>query len=344
MKFVLAIVLLSLASAHGDVLLNEVFATDPIGTRATVTGEDSRFTHSPGELIAHYDLLEPHARVAWPLPQSLTETDSFTATLEFTLRDVEFDDFNLCQLSFGFINQIHTGPRRTSSPGSSWECLNIDYFPGQGFPSYTPTFIRQRPEEGGDPLNSTHLKFPDGSTSLINDFGEIGQLPQNTRLTTQIRYDAGTQNITISLADAGGGLAINAFGTNPDGDESTIQLQLAERYPFEFDAFALLLWDHFQGGRAELIAHSITVETPALDLLALAFPNGEPSPVYADGMVMLTYHRDLTIAGFAVSAEHSTDLLNWSPVGHTVLSAGPADEVRRVTVKSGFLRLRVTAQ
>ncbi len=334
-------------TAQAETLLAEDFATDPVAAgRAVLTGSPDRFEHSPGELVASYDLLKPHARIALPLARPLTEADTFTATLEFTLSAVDFDDFNLCQLSFGLVNQSHTGPRRTASPGDCWECLTVDYFPGAAYPSYTPTFVAQRPPGGGDALTSAHLKFPSGSESLIDDFGEIGTLPEGLRLRSTLHHDAPSRAVTLTLSDAAGGtpLTINSGG-GADGDPGTVQLQLGAGDRFELDAFALLLWDHFQGGSATLTAHSIHVETaaaPPVDLLAAAFPEGPPEPVWTGAALELTYRRDLTESGFSVSAEHSLSLVDWSPVEHSVLSAGPGDEIRRVSVPSGYLRLRVT--
>lgn len=344
MKILLPILLASCSLLRAEDLLVEDFAADPVASGAAlVSGDASRFVHTAGELTAAYDLLLPHSRMAWPLSSPLTEADSFTAHIEFELEDVDFDDFNLCQLSFGFINQANTGTRRTESPGDCWEMLSIDYFPGASFPSWTPTFVRQEPIGGADPLSGTYLKFPAGSASLINDFGEIEYLPESTTLTATLSYDAATQVITTSLADADGGLAINAFGSNTDNDESTIQLQLTDNFPFEFDAFALLLWDHFQGGSANLTLRSIRVSTPELDLLATAFPNGLPDPVFNGGQLQLNFTRDLSQSGFTISAEHSLDLRQWAPVTSSVLSAGPGFEIHQVSVDEGFLRLRVDA-
>ena len=351
MKTFAAIFIACLSAAFGDVILSEDFATDPIGGRAALTGSASRFVYSPGEITMDVDLTQPPARLAWPLSRTLTEADTFTLTLEFELDAVDFDPFsNFCQISFGFINQTNTGSARTSSPADSWELLTIDYFPG-AFPSYTPTFIRQNPDNGADPLNDTYLKFPHGPASFIADFDEIEILPERKRLTTTLHHDADSGRITISLADDRGGLAINNEIANPDGIESTIELQLDASYPFVFDAFALLHWNHAGGGTADFSAHSIRVETPTTaptDLLAAAFPDGTPSPVYDNGQLTLTYLRDLTQTTFEVSAEASLDAIGWSPAPHSIINAGPGFELRRITIPGDFpsalVRFRVTAQ
>lgn len=337
----LAAILLLPGAAAGDTLLHEDFGSDPIGTRAVPAGDPGRFSYSDGAVEMDIDIGAGYSRLAWPLARPLTESDTFTVTMRFRLDRIDFDPFgNFCQISFGLLNQSNTGPVRTASPADAWELLTIDYFPG-AFPSYTPTFIRQDPGDGSDPLNDTFLKFPAGPASFIADPGEIGSLPERTELTTELHYDAGTRHITISLADGEGGLTINNAIANPDGIGSTIELQLDGEYPFVFDAFALVNWYHPEGGTGALTASSIRVEAASgapSDLLAAAFPDGPPSPVLRDGQLTLTYTRDLTRRGFTVAAQASADGASWSPVGHTVLSAGPAYEVRQVSIAGDLPR------
>ena len=342
MKFPLTVLWASVALSSADTLLDEHFDSDSAPLRATISGDPSRFIFdkSAGTLTASYDLLKPHARIAWPLSKTLRETDNFTATVEFSLSSVNFDDFNFCQLSFGLINTVHTGTRRTIAPGNSWECLTVDYFPGASYPTYAPTFISQD-NGSGNALTSDTLKFPGGATSLINDFGEIGSLPLNTKLTTTISYESTTRTITLRLAGEKGGLPINTFGANPDRDSSTIQLTLADGFPFRFDAFALLLWQHNQPGSAVLDFHSIHVKSPVMDPVRTAFPDGIPLPVFENGDLSLTYRCDLTNSAITVFAESSSNLRAWKRTPHTLISSGPGHEIRKVQTTDSFLRFKI---
>jgi hypothetical protein len=339
LKIPFTVLWVSVTLAGGETLLDERFESDPSASRALISGDSSRFSFnaSARTLTASYDLLKPHARIAWPLSQTLRETDSFTATVEFTLSSINFDDFNFCQLSFGLINAVNTGSQRTVAPGNSWECLTVDYFPGASYPTYTPTFISQN-DGSGNALTSNSLKFPDGATSLINDFGEIGPLPANTRLTTALSYEASTRTITLRLSDENGGLPINKFGINPDNDPSTIQLILTEEFPFRFDAFALLLWQHNQSGSADLNVHSIHVKTSEINLVRTAFPDGIPAPVFENGVLSITYRHDTEITVFA---ESSSNLKTWKRVPHALILLGPGHEIRKVETTESFLRFNL---
>ena len=343
MKLCLPLLLAFTALAGADTLLDETFKSDPVASRALTSGDPSRFVHdaSTQSLRAEYDLLKPHARIYWPLNKTLRETDDFTATVEFSIASIHFDAFNFCQISFGFINISNTGSRRTMAPGNAWECLTVDYFPGASYPTYTPTFIT-RDNGSGNALTSGSLKFPGGSTSLINDFGEIGTLPVNTKLTTSLSYEAASRTITLSLAGENGGLPINVFGANKDKDPSTIQLTLEEPYPFCLDAFALLAWEHNQPGNALLKIHSINVQSPETDPIRTALPNGIPSPVIEDGLLSMTYLNNLTNPEIITFAESSPDLKTWRKIPHTVISSGPGHEVRKVQTNESFLRLKVS--
>lgn len=342
MKFSFSVLWASVALAGAGTLLDENFESDPTVSRASISGNPSRFSfdESAKTLTAAYDLLKPHARMVWPLSKALRETDDFTATVEFSLSSINFDDFNFCQISFGLINTANTGTQRTIAPGNSWECLTVDYFPGASYPTYAPTFISQD-NGSGNALTSSSLKFPGGATSLINDFGEIGSLPVNTRLTTTINYESTTRTITLRLSGEEGGLPINMFGKNPDKDSSTIQLTLAEEFPFRFDAFALLLWQHNQPGNAVLHFHSINVKAPEVNPVRIAFPDGLPSPVLENGALSLIYRHNLTNAGITIFAESSSNLRTWKRIPHTLISTAPGHEIRKVQTSEFFLRFNV---
>jgi len=339
LKIPFTVIWASIAIAGGETLLDERFGSDPTISRAVISGNSSRFAFNPSvkALTASYDLLQPHARIAWPLGRTLRETDNFTTTVDFTLSSINFDDFNFCQLSFGLINAANTGTRRTIAPGNAWECLTVDYFPGASYPTYTPTFITQD-DGSGNSLTSNSLKFPDGPTSLINDFGEIGPLPANTRLTTALSYEASSRIITLRLSDENGGLPINRFGANPDNDPSTIQLILTEEFPFRFDAFALLLWQHNQPGSADLNVHSIHVGTSEINLIQTAFPDGIPEPVFENGVLSITYRHNTDITVFA---EASSNLKTWERIPHTLILLGPGHEIRKVQTTEPFLRFNL---
>ena len=342
MKFFLISLWTSVALANADTLLDEKFETDPKISRALISGDPSRFAFDPSArtLSAAYELLKPHARMSWPLSKILRETDNFTASIEFSISSINFDAFNFCQISFGLINTSNTGTRRTIAPGNAWECLTVDYFPGASYPTYTPTFITQD-NGSGNAISSNSLKFPGGSTSLINDPGEIGSLPVNTRLTTTINYESRSRTITLRLSGEEGGLPINAFGANPDRDASTIQLTLNEQFPFCLDAFALLLWQHNQPGDALLKIHSINVQTHEVDPVMSALPDGIPSPVFENGLLSLIYLHNVTNTEITTFAESSSNLKDWRRTPHTVISSGPEHEIRKVLTSEPFLRLKV---
>ncbi|MGI9243312.1 MAG: hypothetical protein ACR2RV_21115, partial [Verrucomicrobiales bacterium] len=80
----------------------EGFEDDPIGTRAT--SDPGHASFADGALDVSYDLAASAKRTWWPLGASLTDLDSFSYRVEFSIASIAFDTTSLGQLSFGLVN------------------------------------------------------------------------------------------------------------------------------------------------------------------------------------------------------------------------------------------------
>ena len=343
----------------------EDFATDPLGTRASTT--PGHASYSAGALSANYDLGSPGARTVWPLGTSLSDARSFSYSVGFTIDAIAFDTSNFGQVSFGLINSTTTGERRTSAPADSWDLLTVDYFPNPDFTTLTPTVIgSQRP---GQTDAFANLGFPSLSASLINEPGEIGQLPTATQLTVSVDYDAPTRVLTLRLHDQ----AINAFGANPDGDETTIEYTIPGRITFSVDSFAVLCWEEASGGTASLSFTEIRVSTPGppanyfswadaniaepicrapqLDANSdglsnlLNYAMGDSAPTTSPGgdSLVLRWQEIPARSDVEIEAQSSRDLNRWDAVSDSIINSGPGIELHQASLDlsagGGFLRL-----
>jgi len=336
----------------------EDFATDPLGSRAI--SDAGHASYSADTLSVNFDLSTNAARTVWPLGIEFTDATSFRYSVDFTIRAIDFNSSNFGQISLGLINSSTTGNTRTTSPSNSWDLVTVDYFPNPDFSTFTPTVIGSQGEGQTDAF--ANLSFPSGSASLINEPGEIGQLPTNTMLTASVGYDAATRILTLRLD----GQPINAFGPNPDGDETTIQHTIPAGITFTVDSFALLCWSEPSGGTAAIDFTRLAVSTsgPAAnyyswadanisELLerapsASALENGQSNllnyalgntlPFYAIGgrNFDLTWQRPASRDDVTVTAQVSTDLANWTDLSATSIGGGPdIDLLRARTTSNG---------
>lgn len=323
----------------------EDFATTPLGTRAN--SPPGHAIYSDEKLEVAFDLATPTARTSWTLGKSLTDQDSFSCRVEFTVNAIDFTNSNFGQLSFGLINSATTGNTRTSSPSDAWDLLTVDYFPNEQFATFTPTVIGS--QQPGQTDAFANLSFPSGSASLINDFDEIQQLPEDTPLTATLDYDAATRLLTLRLKDQ----AINADFTNTDNDVSTITHTIPMDIEFNVDSFAIICWNESSGGTANLSFRKLQVTTPApatnyyswadaniaapLDravdgdadedglnnLLDYALLDGAPTFETSQNTIGLRWRKLASISDTIVRPMLSTDLQSWSPLPVSAIEAEP---------------------
>ena len=348
--------------------LAEDFATDPIGSRAT--SDPGHASYANGALTVGYDLAAPVARTSWPLGGTLTDADSFSYSVEFSIRALEFTTSNFGQLSFGLINAATTGDMRTSVPSDAWDLLMVDYFPNGDFTTFSPVVIGS--QRDGQTNAFDNLGFPSGSASLINEFDEVGQLPLNTPLNATLDYEANSRTLTLRLA----GLAINAWGPDPDGDDSTIEYVIPEGIDFAVDRFAIVCWHESSGGSATLEFTALSLNTPSppanyytwadanidapidratgadanhdtlSNLLDYALGGVHPKSTVDSGQLRLRWQEVIARDDVTVTPRSSADLRNWLDAADSIISSGPDTEIHQSTTSFDgtrkFLHLNAT--
>lgn len=371
-SFELASVTINRALAGGappsPISFAETFVDNPIGTRAD--SDAGHASYADGALTVNYDLGTSVKRTTWPLGAHLTDRQSFSYRVEFTIGSIAFGPSSFGQLSFGLVNSATTGDRRTSSPSDCWDLLTVDYFPHEDFTTLSPTVIGSR--EAGDSDAFTKLGFPTGSASLINEPGEVGMLPTGSRLAASLGYDATTRLLTLRLE----GHPINAFGPDPDGDDTTIQYTIPGRISFEVDTFGLLCWEEVGGGTASLTFHHLSLTTPSppanyfswadaniddplarspyLDansdglgnLLDYALGGIPPNSSLGTDGLSLTWQTLPSRSDVRIAPRSSTDLKGWFDAQDSIIGAGPGTELHRSTIPlkeaQAYLRLEAT--
>lgn len=251
----------------------ESFADDPVaaGRWRVHDGDATRFRYQPQarSLLAHYDTLEPTARLVRPLCRPMRPTDSFEFTATFRIHSDGFvaDSRRHAQIAFGFMNSATTGTDRVYGLNGqgSYDLVSFDYYPNIslfGGPSAGATVITTDTGAGF----ASAIRFDFGPETEMSDQGE-GLLPLDEWLTASIAYDGPRRRATLRISRDGQALTIGAIGTGfedggPDGDPTTITTELGAGL-FSADSFGLLLWHDTSATFATLVAdvefRSITV-------------------------------------------------------------------------------------
>jgi len=266
------------------VLLDETFTTNPVNAAATVSGDNTRFTHNSGDdtLTAAYNTFEPTTTLRWGLGRTLTQNESFAFEARFSINSADFfaDPNGFAQISFGLINSTTTGNDRSGygissfdgtnftfdviNPNDTFDVASIDYFPNLASfasPSVQPVVFAS--DDGDSNTDGfVGITTPTSNESALDATGE-SDLPRDVFVTSRFAYDAATGRVTLTLDDAAGNpIAINTQGeAGPGGlDDSdfTIQMDLPPGSVFELDTAALLLWQDLyaanDAGQASVIA------------------------------------------------------------------------------------------
>jgi len=253
------------ATAAWQTVLDEDFATDPIGTRANVdpAADAGRFTYNSGSqsLSAAYDTMQTTSKLFWQLPggQTLTEQDAFRVNTTFTIDSINgvFNEF--AQVAFGLINTTTTGDDRAGGTfddsQGAYDIVTVDYFPNlSDFAAPTLGVTVNETNVGQGYLAEFDADFNIIDEGAINfpfgpetDLGDESTLPEDQSLTAEMEYDPTTRSVTLTIND----LPINLVGTGdgvgdsggPDDNTMTIQTFLRPDSTFEVDGFALTLWE-----------------------------------------------------------------------------------------------------
>jgi hypothetical protein len=257
MKTISAIVLtsalLAAASSTASALqISDNFATNPIGTRATTTGDASRFSYDPASqtVIANYNSALPTAKLLFPLNTVINQNDPFTLSTTFTINSItNFDHpdsgdplsmLGTAQISFGLANSVTTGDNRTDGfAGDAYDLVTADYFPTNnqfGAPNLGVTVVESA--EAGH-FYYEKVDFPSAADSTLPGF-----LSTSVPITAQISYDPTTHILTSSfsaspLTDAG----TTSFTSTQDLDVTSLAYDSDGFQGFNVDSFALTLWD-----------------------------------------------------------------------------------------------------
>ena len=172
------------------------------------------------------------------------------------------------------------------------------------------------------------------------------------------------------------GVAINAFGPDPDGDQTTIEYVIPAAISFSVDSFAIVCWNESSGGTASLKFTRLSLTTPSppanyyswadaniaepldratgLDanrdglsnLLDYALGGTPPTiSIGGDGLILqwqeFPARRDVVI-----TPRSSHDLRDWTGAPDSIINSGPGIELHQSSISRGgtrqFLHLNAT--
>ena len=225
----------SAAAGRAQTVLNETFASNPVGGSAAVTaGDGSRYTYAPGALTANYDSSQSTALLVWSLGQTFTQNTGFSYSVTYQIGSGMLAPTDAGgQIAFGLINSTTTGTSRTSLPYNSFDAVTVDYFPAlQSYAgtTYPPTLTATEIDSNAPGWNSfSDINFPYAPASALS-----AALPADTPITTTVQYNPVTRYLgeTTSYTIAGSGTTIQSDGMALPGSAA-----------FAVDSFAIPLWN-----------------------------------------------------------------------------------------------------
>ncbi len=246
-------------------LVAEYFQADPL-TRADAQPEGAveqrlewKFDQPaypgdrPGSLTALYDARMEAGRLGFPLPQALTQDDTFTVAAMFVIQSDGFyaDPFGFFQISWGLWNQASTGFERTGNftnfATDTFELLEFDYFPNPGFggPFVSPTlFGVATPDAPTFPFDGAFSNFSFSSVAL--------DLPLDQPLLALMEHRPEDQVLVVSLYRILDGNHLLPL----DGGVTSVPLSFLSVPQYSVDTLGLTLWhDGFTGDPPSLFAY-----------------------------------------------------------------------------------------
>lgn len=209
----------------------------------------------PGSLTARYDATMAPGTLGFPLPETWTERDPFTAAAVFVIESdgLIADPLGYFQISWGLWNHETTGHERTGTvenfASDTFELLEFDYYPNVspwfGGPYVSPTlFGRATPDAPAFP-------FLGAFSNAAFVFGPESPLPLDVPLVAvmQHRPAEGVVATFVATLTRDGSLA------EVPGTASILSVEDLTDARFALDTVGLTLWrDGFSGPAPSLRA------------------------------------------------------------------------------------------
>lgn len=261
--------------------IDENFSTDPLATsRWTVgIGNSLPFTwnsnppgfagDAPGSLSVHLDSSQPTSRLQRPLGVTLTDTDDFVLTVQFSFAVISAPANQGVQMAFGLINSAATGGDRTGSVSNFtsdnvFHTVEFNYFPNLStFQQDTPgptltTAVFGARKNGGDAFSNFASLFGQDSDLGGNVTG-IKELPQAVVLQATLSYSGSSKLLTLAIHQVNNDGSFTLLNTgvpplnlqNPGGFSN-----YDGSFPFSVDSLAIIAYhDGFTtAGNPSLVA------------------------------------------------------------------------------------------
>jgi hypothetical protein len=260
--------------------VHERFESNPLATSAIVVDGDALGRlgwnddppafpgDRPGSLSALYDSRLPAGRIGWPLPETWTEHDAFTASATFVIEpdDFQADPFGYFQISWGLWSSETTGLERTGNlddfAADTFDLIEFAYFPNvspfYGGPYLSPSvFGAADPDHPSFDFLGAFTNFAFGATPL--------DLPLGEPLVAVLEHRPADGVLVVSVK------RINARGGRVPlpGGVAVVPLEHLAVGTFSVDTVGLTLWHDGFGGdppslRADVVFHAFEAVPAAI--------------------------------------------------------------------------------
>ncbi len=280
--------LVGVAGAPAAYGVSDDFSSDPLAggspwSFGQGSNANSQFSWSPGELTVHVDTSLPTVRLDLPLGLSLSDTDSFVLSAQFSFQVISAPTFQFAQFAFGLANHTLTGGDRTGTPGNfdsanTYHTVEFDYYPNVSPPfgaTLSPAVFGGQPVDGNAFHNFASI-FGPGSDLGDNTVG-ITSLPEDTVLEAQLVYDAATRIITLSMYQVESDSSLTLLNTELTPlDIGAFDSGYDTLNPFSVDSLSLMAYfDAFTSSQdpslvADVTYHSISLTVPEPSTVALS--------------------------------------------------------------------------
>ena len=244
----------------------ENFSSSPFGVWSFGIGDNSNnqftWTNTPaiytedsnGELDVHLNSSLPTARFQRPLGVTLTDTNDFTVTAQFSFHLISNPEEQAIQIAFGLVNSTLTGGDRTGTEDdegdflatdNAFDTVEFNYFPSISpdfefsGPTLTPVVIGA--QDGGDDSFGNFAGIFDAESDLGDDTNGITALPQDVTLQATLTYYGGTKTLILAVSQVNSNGSITPLDTGLP-PMNLVASGYVTNFPFNVDTLAIMAY------------------------------------------------------------------------------------------------------
>ena len=341
----LAVAVFAVSSTFASTNFTENFSSDPFGVWSFGIGDNSNnqfnWTNTPavytgdsnGELDVHLNSSLPTARFQRPLGVTLTDTNDFTVTAQFSFHLISNPEEQAIQIAFGLVNSTLTGGDRTGTEDdegnflatdNAFDTVEFNYFPSISpdfefsGPTLTPVAIGAQ-IDGEDSFGNFAGIFDSGSDLGDNTNG-LTALPQDVTLQATLTYYGATKTLILAVSQVNSNGSITPLNTGVP-PMNLVDVGYDPNFPFNVDTLAIMAYhDGFTTTNDPSLIADLRFQKMYFSTFAPLPPN-TVFPSVSGTNVLLTFP---TISTNLYDIQSSTDLVSgcWSTIASNIAGTG----------------------